>query len=301
VVDEDPPHHPGGDSEEVARIGPRDRALTDQAHVRLVDEGGGLERVVAALGPKLGGREAAQFLVDQRHQPLERSRITGGPLFEERRNLLSGLLFHSRLGRFFGEIRPQGGDVIPAAGFGVVMSGAHISMATGGLMRRLPLALLGPLVVASSLSAATFTVTSTSDSGAGSLRQAIVDANANPGADTIAFNITGAGVSDDHAVELSGLRLDHRRSHGRRDDAARLRRHAADRRRLRQHERLRVRIQPPPPGRSWASRSAAAGTAIGAGIGRGPGPLITIKSSYLGVGPDGTTPVPNNSGSRSPT
>ena len=61
-------------------------------------------------------------------------------------------------------------------------------------MRRLPLALLGPLVVASSLSAATFTVTNTSDSGAGSLRQAITDANANPGADTIAFNITGAGV-----------------------------------------------------------------------------------------------------------
>src|SRR5262245_14650925 len=40
----------------------------------------------------------------------------------------------------------------------------------------------------------TFTVTNTNDSGAGSLRQAIDDANANPGADTIAFNIPGAGV-----------------------------------------------------------------------------------------------------------
>ena len=39
-----------------------------------------------------------------------------------------------------------------------------------------------------------FTVTSTSDSGPGSLRQAIVDANASPGADTIAFKIPGAGV-----------------------------------------------------------------------------------------------------------
>lgn len=36
---------------------------------------------------------------------------------------------------------------------------------------------------------ATFTVTSTADSGAGSLRQAIIDANAAAGADTIAFNI----------------------------------------------------------------------------------------------------------------
>jgi hypothetical protein len=44
------------------------------------------------------------------------------------------------------------------------------------------------------LAAATFTVTNTNDSGAGSLRQAILDANANPGLDTIDFTITGSGV-----------------------------------------------------------------------------------------------------------
>ena len=49
-------------------------------------------------------------------------------------------------------------------------------------------------LAASALSAATFTVTSTNDSGPGSLRQAILDANANPGPDTIAFNIPGTGV-----------------------------------------------------------------------------------------------------------
>ena len=37
-------------------------------------------------------------------------------------------------------------------------------------------------------------MTSTADSGAGSLRQAILDANASSGADTIAFDITGSGV-----------------------------------------------------------------------------------------------------------
>jgi hypothetical protein len=42
--------------------------------------------------------------------------------------------------------------------------------------------------------AATFTVTNTDDSGAGSLRQAILDANGNPGLDTISFAIPGAGV-----------------------------------------------------------------------------------------------------------
>jgi hypothetical protein len=39
----------------------------------------------------------------------------------------------------------------------------------------------------------TFTVTTTNDSGPGSLRQAILDANANPGADQIHFNIPGNG------------------------------------------------------------------------------------------------------------
>ena len=43
-------------------------------------------------------------------------------------------------------------------------------------------------------SAATFTVINTDDTGAGSLRQAILDANGAAGADTINFNIPGGGV-----------------------------------------------------------------------------------------------------------
>ena len=41
---------------------------------------------------------------------------------------------------------------------------------------------------------APFVVTNTNDAGAGSLRQAILDANANAGPDTISFNIPGAGL-----------------------------------------------------------------------------------------------------------
>jgi hypothetical protein len=41
--------------------------------------------------------------------------------------------------------------------------------------------------------AAIYTVTTAADSGANSLRQAILDANGNPGMDTIAFDIPGAG------------------------------------------------------------------------------------------------------------
>ena len=58
------------------------------------------------------------------------------------------------------------------------------------------LALLTPL----SLAAATFTVTNANDSGAGSLRQAILDANANFGDDVIEFNIPGSGV---HTIVLA--------------------------------------------------------------------------------------------------
>ncbi len=62
--------------------------------------------------------------------------------------------------------------------------------------------LLGALILSLAVSAhaATFTVTTTNDSGAGSLRQAILDANGSGGADTIAFNITGSGV---HTITLA--------------------------------------------------------------------------------------------------
>src|SRR5262245_8370045 len=58
-------------------------------------------------------------------------------------------------------------------------------------MRRLALLVWA---AAAPLAAATFTVTNTDDTGPGSLRQAIDDANAAAGADTIAFNIPGPGV-----------------------------------------------------------------------------------------------------------
>jgi hypothetical protein len=60
-------------------------------------------------------------------------------------------------------------------------------------MTALLLLLTSFLTPAAPAAAATYTVTTTANSGAGSLRQAILDANANPGADTIAFAIGAAG------------------------------------------------------------------------------------------------------------
>ena len=59
-----------------------------------------------------------------------------------------------------------------------------------GLGLFIALLLLGHRPVAR---AAAFTVTTTADSGPGSLRQAILDANANPGLDTITFAIGAPG------------------------------------------------------------------------------------------------------------
>jgi hypothetical protein len=50
------------------------------------------------------------------------------------------------------------------------------------------------LLLAAVASAATFTVNTTADSSVGSLRQAILDANAAPGTDTIDFAIAASGV-----------------------------------------------------------------------------------------------------------
>src|SRR5215213_4521595 len=49
-------------------------------------------------------------------------------------------------------------------------------------------------LAAASAEAATYTVTNTNDSGPGSLRQAIIDANVAAGFDTIAFNLPGTGI-----------------------------------------------------------------------------------------------------------
>ena len=52
----------------------------------------------------------------------------------------------------------------------------------------------------------TFVVTSNADVGAGTLRQAIVDANAHPGPDTIQFNLpAGAGLTISLGSQLPGL------------------------------------------------------------------------------------------------
>src|SRR5438128_2062733 len=57
----------------------------------------------------------------------------------------------------------------------------------------------------SRLAPSTFTVVNTNDAGAGSLRQAILDANSTAGADLINFEINAAGVQTIHLTSTDTL------------------------------------------------------------------------------------------------
>jgi hypothetical protein len=50
------------------------------------------------------------------------------------------------------------------------------------------------ITVAATIPQAAYSVINTNDSGIGSLRQAIIDANNNAGLDTITFNISGSAI-----------------------------------------------------------------------------------------------------------
>src|SRR4051794_31159673 len=69
-----------------------------------------------------------------------------------------------------------------------------------------------PLLAPTNARAASFTVTTLADSGTGSLRQAIEDANTTTGADTITFSVSGTivlastlpAINDDLTIDGTG-------------------------------------------------------------------------------------------------
>jgi hypothetical protein len=65
VVDEDAAHDVGGEADEVSVVLPLDIFLLGDTEVGLVDEGGGLESVVAALAAHIALGEAVELGVDE--------------------------------------------------------------------------------------------------------------------------------------------------------------------------------------------------------------------------------------------
>lgn len=138
----------------------------------------------------------------------------------------------------------------------------------------------------------TFHVVNVDDSGAGSLRQAILDANANPGADLIDFNIPGDGV---HTIEpltplpviWEQLTIDGATQPGFDDNGARL------------IQLSGAKLSNPANGRGVNFDGVGAGVVRGLAInGFGFGIIVhnslnvRIEGNYIGVDPNGTSLSP---------
>jgi len=166
------------------------------------------------------------------------------------------------------------------------------------MRRTLPVArrflpLLAAFALAGRAAAATFTVINTNDSGAGSLRQAMTDANAGgPGPHTIAFDIPGSGV---HTITLAttlptisvsggGLTIDGTTQPGYAGSPL-------------------VAVNCASVAQLAFQFAGSIATVKGLSIGgcgnavnAASGGPVTVKSSYIGIAPDGVTAVPNSIG-----
>jgi hypothetical protein len=69
VIDQDPPHEPRRHAVKVRTTLPTNPSLLNQLEVCLMDQGGGLKRVILPLSTHVADRQATQLFVDERDQP----------------------------------------------------------------------------------------------------------------------------------------------------------------------------------------------------------------------------------------
>jgi hypothetical protein len=79
AVDQDPPHQPGCQRQEVRATLDLHPIDVRQAQIRFVHERGGLQDVPRPLGAQLGPGHTTELVVDRRRQPLERAVVAGLP------------------------------------------------------------------------------------------------------------------------------------------------------------------------------------------------------------------------------
>ena len=155
------------------------------------------------------------------------------------------------------------------------------------------------LSFAAAASAATFTVTNINDSGPGSLRQAILDANANPGADTIAFAIPGAGVqtitpASSLPTVTERVLIDGYSQPGSSESTASVGTNAV----------LLIELDGSLAGGTGVSINGTTGSVVqglavnrfGTGIGISNCDACVARGNFLGTDPSGLTALPNGSG-----
>jgi hypothetical protein len=82
VVDQDVTHRLRGNAKKMSAVMKVFLFLFDQAQVRLMDQCGGLQRMSGVLLAHMTPRHLPQFVVDERHQLVERLTVTVIPLFQ---------------------------------------------------------------------------------------------------------------------------------------------------------------------------------------------------------------------------
>ena len=88
MIDEDAPHHLGRHGEEMGAILPAHAVVSHQAQVGLVHEGGRLERVAASLTLHIAVSQAAEFLINDGRQAVERALVSIAPGLQKRADVL---------------------------------------------------------------------------------------------------------------------------------------------------------------------------------------------------------------------
>ena len=88
MIDQNVPHHLCGQAEELRAMLKGDRFLISQTDVDFVHQGSGLQSVGPGLAPQITIGQLAQFVIDERHQLIERGSVTAAPSNQQSRNTL---------------------------------------------------------------------------------------------------------------------------------------------------------------------------------------------------------------------
>ena len=91
VVDQDLPHKLRGDGKKMRTILPLRQVLLRHAYVRFMNQRGALQGVIGAFFLKIAAGDAVEFVVDERHQQIERGLISATPAHQQFSNLFGRL------------------------------------------------------------------------------------------------------------------------------------------------------------------------------------------------------------------
>ena len=87
MIHQDVAHHPSRKAKKLRSIAPANTPPIDQPQIELVDQGGGLERMIMPFSPHIALGDSAQIMAYEWHQLLKSRRIPVTPRHQKARYL----------------------------------------------------------------------------------------------------------------------------------------------------------------------------------------------------------------------